>query len=69
MLWRYVGEPDSTGTLNSYADADKVSLWATQAMCWAVENGVVSGYNGYLSPGSNATRAHAAQILTNYMEK
>lgn len=70
MLWRYSGSPAASGTLNRFADAHLVSGYAQEAMRWAVENGIISGFgNGQLSPQGQATRAQAAQLLKNFIEK
>lgn len=42
---------------------------ATEAMRWAVENGILNGYgDGRLGPQGQATRAQVAQMLKNFME-
>ncbi|MCF0123680.1 MAG: S-layer homology domain-containing protein, partial [Ruminiclostridium sp.] len=44
-----------------FTDADQVSDWAYEAMCWCSMNKIVNGYgNGLLIPRGNATRAEAA---------
>lgn len=64
MLYRYYGSPEVSGTLAAFADADKVSDWALNAMTWAVEKGVIEGISATeLSPGGAATRAQVASIL------
>lgn len=69
MLWRYAGEPESTGTLEGYGDASSVSDWAEAAMAWAIENGIISGIDdSTLAPQDNATRAQCATILMRYVE-
>jgi hypothetical protein len=69
MLWRYVGSPEASGHNLDFADADQVNSYAMEALCWAVENGVLSGNgSGQLIPGGTATRAEAAQMLKNFME-
>lgn len=69
---RYQGE-NVTGTsanLNSFKDAEKISDYAVQAMNWAVGERIMNGNDdGTLNPGGNATRAHAAQMLMNFMER
>ena len=54
-----------------FADAGAVSPWATSAMCWAVQAGILTGSarpDGiYLDPAASATRAQAAAILNRYM--
>ena len=70
MLWRYSGAPAASGTLGGFADSAQVSGYARDAMCWAIENGIINGYgNGQLGPQKNATRAQTAQILKNFIEK
>ncbi|MCI8539346.1 MAG: hypothetical protein HFF18_11925 [Oscillospiraceae bacterium] len=69
MLWRYVGSPEAKAHDLAFADADQVSGYATEALCWAVENGVLNGKgSNQLDPGGTATRAEAAQMLKNFME-
>ena len=69
MLWRYAGSPAAEGGLE-FTDADAVSHYALDALRWVVENGVMSGYgNGQLAPQGLATRAQAAQMLKNYLER
>ena len=69
MLWRYMGSPKAGRRDLEFADADQVSDYAQEALCWAVENGVLNGNgSGQLVPGGTATRAEAAQMLKNFME-
>lgn len=69
MLWRYAGSPAATEKELHFTDADKVSGYALEALCWAVENGVINGYgNGQLAPQGLATRAQVAQMLKNFIE-
>ena len=69
MLWRYVGSPRAGRRDLDFADAEQVSGYAREALCWAVENGVLKGSGkGRLVPGGTATRAEAAQMLKNFME-
>jgi uncharacterized repeat protein (TIGR02543 family) len=68
MLWRYMGEPDSTITELDFTDADQVSAYAEEAVCWAVETGILSGKgNGILDPKGDANRAQIAQMLMNFI--
>ena len=70
MLWRYVGSPSaSENSLRVFADVDDISSWATTAMAWATENGILNGINGNALPASNATRAQVAVILMRFVEK
>lgn len=69
MLWRYAGSPAAGGEL-PFDDADKVSPFAREAVGWAVESGILrGGGDGQLHPGGLATRAQAAQMLKNFLEK
>lgn len=56
--------------LSSKPDAQSVSSWALGSMAWAVESGIINGVmvdgTAYLMPGSTATRAEMAQMITTY---
>lgn len=68
MLWRYYGSPSAAGTLTGFTDVGQVSGYAQEAMAWAVENGIVSGFgDGRIGPKGQATRAQVAQILMNLL--
>ena len=55
--------------MDNYPDADKTSAYAKIPMQWALNAGLLSGYDdGTLQPGSTVTRAQAAKILTNFLE-
>ena len=66
MLYRYVGTPGVSGTLNGFPDAGQVSGYAEAAMRWAVETGLIQGSNGLLNPQGSATRAEVAAILSRF---
>lgn len=67
MLYRYVGSPAVTGAVEGFADADRISGWASDAMRWATQTGLLSGKGGgRLDPTGTATRAEVAQILMNF---
>lgn len=69
MLWRYAGEPASDYSLSAYTDASGVSDWAQTAMCWAVENGIITGVTATtIVPQGTATRAQAAAMLMRFIE-
>lgn len=68
MLYNYAARPAVSGNLNRFPDAYKVSDWAETAVTWAVETGVMGGKGGgMLDPLGKATRAEAAQMLTNFL--
>ena len=69
MLWRYAGRPAATSRELRFRDADQAGNYALEALAWAVENGVLNGFDdGRLGPQSQATRAQAAQMLMNFAE-
>ena len=53
--------------LNGFVDAAQVSNYATEAMQWAVANGLIQGSNNKLSPKATASRAQVATILMRFM--
>ena len=67
MLWRYAGERDGSGSLSRYTDGDKVAQYATEAMRWALGNGIIEGTTATtLEPQATATRAQCAAIFMRY---
>ena len=51
-----------------FNDTNAISGYAYDAMRWAVENDILSGYgDGTLAPQAPATRAQAAVMLMRYM--
>jgi len=68
MLWRYAGKPDAGCNLSRFSDAVNISDYARDAMAWAVENGIILGYDGALMPKDCATRAEAAAIMRRFIE-
>lgn len=50
----------------SYADAESVSGYASDAMQWACGAGLIRGSGNRLMPGDGAARAQAAAILTRF---
>ena len=59
-----------TAGLAGYADAADVSVWAKDAMSWAVGSGLISGRSAsILAPAGSATRAECAVIFTQMFQK
>lgn len=58
---------DTDEALSSSPDADTISPWATDAVAWAVYNGLISGRregaDTLLAPKAGATRAEVAVII------
>ena len=74
ILYRYAqykGYNTSVGgmSLAEYTDADQISSYATTAMQWANENGLITGRTDTtLVPQGTATRAEVATILMRFCE-
>ena len=72
ILFRYAKQKgydvSKSADLNGFADANTVSGYATDAMRWAVANGLIQGSNSKLSPKATASRAQVATILMRFME-
>lgn len=69
----YAGwETASQQSLDAYPDAAAVSRWASDAMRWAVENGIVTGTTETrdgevkLLPAGTSTRAQAAAVVERF---
>ena len=68
MLYRLAGEPTVSGSITA-PDAASVSAWASDAMVWAMNIGLIEGdENGAVTPTATATRAQAAAIFMRYIE-
>lgn len=71
ILYRYakfVGM-DTTKTTDiseNFTDAESVSLYAREAMAWAVAEGIIVGDDGEILPLNNATRAEVATMMTRF---
>ena len=68
ILYRYSGSPAASMNLNSFGDGELVSSWASDAMQWAVQSGLIVGSNHMLTPQSDATRAEVSTILMRYIQ-
>lgn len=70
MLYRTAGSPSAgNGGSRGFADSEAIGGYASTAMDWAVETGIINGVgNGRLDPQGLATRAQVAQMLKNYVE-
>lgn len=69
MLHRCTGSPAATERELRFSDAEKISAYAREAVRWAMENGILNGYeDGSLLPGGETTRAQAAAMLARYVK-
>jgi len=70
MLWRHAGSPAATEKELHFSDAGQAHGYALDALRWAVENGILTGYgDGRLDPRGLAARAEAAQMLMRYLKE
>lgn len=66
---RYKGDDTAGFTgLEGFTDAQSVSDWAKDAMQWAVNVGLIQGYDNRLTPADPATRAQVAAILRRFLK-
>ena len=57
FLWRYEGKPATSGSIAGFRDAASISGPYQQAVAWAVEKGITTGYNdGTFRPNATCTR-------------
>lgn len=73
MLYRYAQykgyDVSKTADLSGYADQDKLSDWAAQAVQWACGSGLMNGRSAVqLAPEGTLTRAEAATMLKAFCE-
>lgn len=70
MLYRYAGSPVAGGmAISEFTDSASVSDYATDAVTWALSEGILTGMgDGILAPQGTATRAQAAAMLMRFVE-
>ncbi len=70
MLYRYAGSPVTGGmAISEFTDGASVSDYATDAVTWALSEGILTGMgDGILAPQGTATRAQAAAMLMRFVE-
>ena len=57
FLWRYEGKPATSGSIAGFTDAASIAEPYQQAVAWAVEKGITTGYNdGSFRPNATCTR-------------
>ena len=66
ILWKYANSPAAKNTACTFTDAIKGQYYY-DAMLWAVENGIVSGYNANtFGVGDACTREQIVTFLNRY---
>ena len=73
ILYRYAEsmgyDVSASADLSGFPDADQIQSYATQALSWAVAEGLLQGFeDDTLQPQSTATRAQIATILMRFCE-
>lgn len=69
LLYRMENSPVPGGDLSGYVDAADVRDYAQDAMKWAVEKGIINGYeDNTLRPAGEATRAEVCAVLMRYID-
>ena len=62
-LYRNAGEPSVSGLVNPFSDVLN-NTWYTDAVKWAVSNGIVAGYgNGKFGPDDPVTKEQLAALI------
>ena len=68
MLWRAAGAPVAAEADMDFADASSLNDMEKAAFAWAVENGVINGYDdGTVRADAGITRGAMAAIAQRYM--
>lgn len=68
ILWRYSGKPAASADEAKFSDAASVSTYAKDAVAWAVEQGILKGFeDSTLRPADTATRAEFACIVMRFL--
>ena len=72
VLYRYAEgmgyDVSAQADLSGFPDADQIQSYATQALSWAVAEGLLQGFeDDSLQPGGTATRAQIATILMRFL--
>ena len=63
ILWRYAGEPEGIGSAPA-----GTSVWAVDAVRWAVDSGVLGGSDYNFQPKQPASRAQVAYTIAAYLK-
>ncbi|WP_284645072.1 family 43 glycosylhydrolase [Paenibacillus silviterrae] len=68
VLHRYAGQPAAGSNGKSFADSGEVSVWANDAIDWAVSAGILNGKPGnLLEPASVVSRAEVSAMLARFI--
>ena len=77
MMYSFSGDAEKetkpdVERLDKFADADKISSWAKEAVAWSIENNVIAGKplepgKLFMDPQGYATRGECATIISKYL--
>ncbi len=62
-LFRYAGSPNVEPSLSDFEDSESISPWALKAVGWAVDCGILQGYENRLDPLGSVTRSQLAEMI------
>lgn len=65
---RGLADTAKLGDLSGFPDENRISAYATDAVAWAVGEGLILGSDGMLLPQDSVTRAQVAAILMRFIE-
>ena len=65
---RGLADTAKLGDLSGFPDEKRISAYATDAVAWAVGEGLILGSDGMLLPQDSVTRAQVAAILMRFIE-
>ena len=69
FLWRYAGSPAPKSARNPFKDVE-VGLWYSNAVLWAVEQGITSGISATeFAPNQPCNRAQVVTFLWRFMQQ
>ena len=69
FLWRYENRPATSGSIAGFTDASSIAEPYQQAVAWAVEKGITTGYNdGSFRPNDTCTRWAVVLFMHRDME-
>lgn len=69
ILYRMIGNNEVSEEPEGFADIDRVSDYAKNAIAYMVKENILAGSDNMLSPKADTTRAMAAQIICTILEK
>jgi|GEM_PF-5524708 len=73
VLYRYSKykncETAVTVTNNTFNDSGSVSEYAKEAVAWAEQNGIMTGYDNNFNPQAETSRAQSASVMARFLQR